>query len=54
MGGIGDGLVGVGVDEVLPGVGDGLARVHLVHVIIRLNSNIYCFIKVGWLTYVFG
>lgn len=34
MGGVGEGLVGVGVDEVLAGVGNGLARVHLVHVII--------------------
>jgi hypothetical protein len=34
MGGVGEGLVGVGVDEVLPAVGNGLARVHLVHVII--------------------
>jgi hypothetical protein len=36
VGGVGEGLVVVGVDEVLPGVGDGLARVHLVHVIISL------------------
>jgi hypothetical protein len=36
VGGVGEGLVGVVVDEVLPGVGDGLARVHLVHVIISL------------------